>query len=146
MVKQDSLSIDQTDRKIISALKKNSRASTRDIAAETKIRPSTVHKRLTDLVNNKVIERFTIKTDNSVVGEDFVVFMFITTSADLPESFFNDLHIKEAFGVTGEYDLMVKMKFSDITEFNDYIIKLRKNKSITKTITYIATINLKEEI
>jgi DNA-binding Lrp family transcriptional regulator len=146
MMKGEKMLIDQTDKKIISALRKNSRASTRDIAAETKIRPSTVHKRLTELVNNKVIRRFTIKTDNTAVGEDFIVFMFITTSSDLPESFFNDQHVKESFGITGEYDLLIKMKFSDIKEFNDYIIKLRKNKSITKTITYIATINLKEEI
>ena len=140
------IEIDQTDIKIILSLRKNSRASTRDIAAETKIRPSTVHKRLTELLNKRVIERFTIKTNNTFLHEDFIVFMFLSTSADLPSSFFSDLHIKEAFGVTGEYDLLMKMKFSDINEFNNYIIQLRKNKSITKTITYIATITLKEDI
>jgi DNA-binding Lrp family transcriptional regulator len=146
VISKGGVKIDSVDIKIISALRKNARASTRDIAAETKIRPSTVHKRLTGLMKNRVIERFTVKTNNSILNEDFIVFMFLSTSSDLPQSFFSDSHIKEAFGVTGEYDLMVKMKFADISEFNNYIIQLRKNKTITKTITYIATINLKEEI
>ena len=72
--------------------------------------------------------------------------MFITTSKDLEPTFFNNKHIKEVFGVTGEYDLVLKLKFKDIEEFNKFIIDLRKNTSIKKTQTMIATINIKEEI
>ena len=93
-----------------------------------------------------VIEKFTVKLDNRAVDENFIVFMNITTTQDLPGTFFKDPHIKEAFGMTGEYDLMLKLKFSGIEAFNDYLITLRKRKDIIKTITTVATINLKEEI
>ena len=72
--------------------------------------------------------------------------MYLTTSEDLAAAFFKNSHIKEAFGITGEYDLLLKLKFKDISQFNDYIIALRKNKAINKTITNVVTVNIKEEL
>ncbi len=134
------------DVKIIDTLRENSRLSIRDIGKKTGLRPSTVHDRITKLKEEGTIEKFTVKLDNKAVGENFIVFMFITTSQDLEPAFFNNKHIKEVFGVTGEYDLVLKLKFGDIEEFNKYVIGLRKNSSIRKTQTMIATINIKEEI
>ena len=138
------MKIDKKDLKIIEVLKKNSRLSIRDIAKKTSIRPSTVHQRIGKLVEKGVIEKFTIKLNNTAVEEDFIVFMYLTTKEDLPASFFHDKHVKEVFGVTGEYDLLLKLKFKDIIEFNNFVIKMRKNKNIAKTITNVATVNLKE--
>ena len=78
--------------------------------------------------------------------ENFIVFMYLAAEKDLPKEVFDNPHIKEAFGITGEYDLLLKLKFKDIKEFNDFIIKFRKTYDIKKTLTNIATINLKEEI
>ncbi len=140
------MKLDTKDRKIITALKQNSRQTIRDIAKETGIRPSTVHQRITKLRKEGVIEKFTVKLSNTAVGENFIVFMFVSTKTDLSHSFFQNKHIKEVFGITGEYDLLVKLKFKDIDEFNNFVIGLRKNKAIEKTLTSIATITLKEEI
>ncbi len=138
--------VQEKDLKIINVLKENSRLAIRDIAKKTGLRPSTVHDRITKLSHDKVIERFTVKLNNKEIGENFIVFMFLTTSKDLEPSFFNNSHIKEVFGVTGEYDLILKLKFKDIEQFNKFIIGLRKNKDIKKTQTMIATIDIKEEI
>jgi DNA-binding Lrp family transcriptional regulator len=127
-------------------LKENSRLAIRDIAKKTNIRPSTVHQRIQRLIKNNIIEKFTLKLNNEAIEENFIVFMYLTTSQDLPKTFFDNKHIKEAFGITGEYDLLLKLKFKDIIEFNDFVISLRKNKSITKTITSVATVNIKEEL
>ena len=140
------MKLDLKDHKIISLLKENSRLSIRDITKKTQIRPSTVHQRIQKLISNNIIEKFTLKLNNKAVGEDFIVFMYITTSQDLLDSFFKNQHVKEAFGVTGEYDLLLKLKFKDISQFNDYIIASRKNKAITKTITNVVTVNIKEEL
>jgi len=138
--------IQEKDLKIISILKENSRLPIRDIAKKTNLRPSTVHDRIKKLKKDDVIEKFTLKLNNEKIGENFIVFMFITTSKDLEQSFFNNKNIKEVFGVTGEYDLIIKLKFSDIEQFNKFIINLRKNQSIKKTQTMIATIGIKEEV
>jgi DNA-binding Lrp family transcriptional regulator len=134
------------DQKILDALRENSRLSIRDIAKKTSLRPSTVHDRISKLKKEKIIEKFTVKLNNKSIGENFIVFMFLTTSKDLENTFFNNKYIKEVFGITGEYDLILKLKFKDIEEFNKYIISLRKNTAIIKTQTMIATIDIKEEI
>jgi|TARA_B100002003_G_C14080003_1_gene519556 DNA-binding Lrp family transcriptional regulator len=134
------------DAKIIDVLKQDARLSIRDIAKKTSLRPSTVHDRISKLKKDNVIEKFTVKLNNQAVGENFIVFLFVTTSRDLDATFFNNKHIKEVFGITGEYDLVLKLKFADIEEFNKFIISLRKNTAIKKTQTMIATIGIKEEV
>lgn len=140
------MKLDSKDKKIIEKLKQDSRQSIRDIAKKTDIRPSTVHQRITKLKKEGIIEKFTVKLNNKAVGESFIVFMSISTKKDLPNTFFHNNHIKEVFGVTGEYDLMLKLKFEDIEEFNKFVIELRRNREIEKTRTSVATITLKEEI
>ncbi len=142
----DSTELDTSDHKIITALREDSRASIRDIAKQTKLRPSTIHLRIQKLIKNNIIERFTLQLNDKALEQNFIVFMFINTSKDLSRSFFADPRLKEAFGVTGEYDLLLKYKFKDISEFNDYVINLRKNSDIVKTLTTVVTIKLKEEL
>ena len=143
------MDIDDKDRKIIEVLNQNSREPIREIAKITKIRPSTVHQRIQKLIENKVIERFTIKLNNKAVGENFIVFMLVkgTATEYIDNKVLNNKHVKEVFGITGEYDLIVKLKFKDIEEFNDFVLNFRKEKKeIQSTITMIVTTNLKEEI
>jgi DNA-binding Lrp family transcriptional regulator len=106
--------IEDKDWKILEVLRENSRLPIRDIAKKTSLRPSTVHDRISKLKEEKVIEKFTVKLNNKAVNENFIVFMFIATSKDLESTFFFNNHIKEVFGVTGEYDLILKLKFGDI--------------------------------
>ena len=62
------------------------------------------------------------------------------------ERLVSDKHVREFFGITGEYDLFLKLKFRDVEEFNDFIIKFRKEPSIQTTLTMVVTANVKEEI
>ncbi|MBC8500739.1 MAG: Lrp/AsnC family transcriptional regulator [Nanoarchaeota archaeon] len=140
------MSIDNKDKKIIDQLKKDSRASIRNIAKATGIRPSTVHQRINKLKETNTIEKFTVKLNNKLVDENFIVFMFVSTEKDLDPVVFQDSHIKEVFGITGEYDLLFKLKFKDVEDFNNFILEFRKRTGVKKTITMVATVTLKEEI
>jgi len=130
-------------------LKKNSRDPIREIAKKTKIRPSTVHQRIQKLVDKGVIEKFTIKLNNKSVSENFIVLMLVkgNTNEYIGQKILQDNHVKEIFGVTGEYDILIKLKFKDVGDFNNFIIDFRRNrKDIQSTLTMIVTANLKEEI
>ncbi|MBD3163927.1 winged helix-turn-helix transcriptional regulator [Candidatus Woesearchaeota archaeon] len=142
------MKMDKKDSAVISLLRENSRYSVRDIARKTGIRPSTVHQRMARLKEEGVIEKFTVKTDNKKAGESFVVWMFVKTrpSIQLSKKVLDNRHVKEIFGITGEYDLLMKMKFKDIIEFNDYIIKFRKEEPVETTHTMVSTALIKEEI
>ncbi|MBI2542180.1 Lrp/AsnC family transcriptional regulator [Candidatus Woesearchaeota archaeon] len=140
---------DSKDMKILEALREDSRKSIKEISKTTKIRPSTVHQRIQKLIANKIIEKFTVKLDNKSVGENFIVFMLVkgNTAEYIDLKILNDRHVREIFGVTGEYDLLVKLKFRNVEEFNDFVLKFRKDKKeIQSTLTMVATANLKEEL
>ena len=142
------MELDHKDLKIIEILKNNAREPIKDITKKTAIRPSTVHQRIQRLIKNKVIEKFTIKLDNKAIGENFIAFMLIkgTTSDYIHSKFLNTKNVKEVFGVTGEYDVLVKLKFKDVEEFNGFLINFRKEmKGVQSTLTMVATANIKEE-
>lgn len=143
------MEIDNKDIKIIEILKRDSREPIREIAKQTKIRPSTVHQRIQKLVESNAIEKFTIKLNNKAVGENFIVFMLVkgSTSEYIDSKILHDRHVKEVFGITGEYDLLIKLKFRDVEEFHNFILNFRKDKKeIQSTLTMVVTTNLKEEI
>jgi len=143
------MKIDNKDTKIIEILKQDSRAPIREIARLTKIRPSTVHQRIQKLVAGKAIEKFTIKLNNKAIGENFIVFMLVKggTTDYIDTKVLDDRHVKEIFGITGEYDLLIKFKFENVEEFNDFVLNFRRyKKDIQSTLTMVVTANLKEEI
>lgn len=140
------MKLDDTDHRIIDVLKQNARISIRDIAKKLKLRPSTVHVRIQKLVRDGIVEKFTIKLNNKAIGENFIVFVFIAAEKMIDNSAFNHKNIKEVFGVTGEYDLVMKCKFADIEEFNQFLLDFRKKHGLKKTLTMIATVNIKEEL
>ncbi len=140
------MKFDDTDHKIIEVLRKNARSSIRDIAKQLKLRHSTVHVRIQKLIREKIIEKFTVKLNNKAMGENFIVFVFIATEKIIENHAFHHKNIKEVFGITGEYDLVMKCKFADIEEFNQFLLDFRKKHGLKKTLTMIGTVNLKEEL
>ena len=143
------MGIDNKNAKIIEILKNDSRLPIREIAKQTKIRPSTVHQRIQKLIASKVIEKFTIKLNNKEIGENFIVFMLVkgSTAEYIDSRLLNNKHAKEFFGITGEYDLLIKLKFENVEEFHNFILNFRREKKeIQSTLTMVVTTNLKEDI
>jgi DNA-binding Lrp family transcriptional regulator len=140
--------IDDKDMEIIKLLETNSRTSIREIGKKINMRPSTVHLRLKKLRDEGVIEKFTIKLNDEKTGRNLVVFMLISGTMDkyLNDVVMKDSCVQEIHGITGEYDLLMKLKFRDMKEFNKFIIGFRDkfSDSITKTITMVQTVKLKE--
>ena len=140
--------LDEKDFAILEHLKADARLSVRKIGKLTKIRPSTVHQRIRRMVNSGVIQTFTIKIDPEKIGEKLTVFMLVSGSLDkyLDDKFLKAKHILEIQGITGEYDLLIKLRFSDMKQFNKFIISFRErySRSISKTITMVQTVALKE--
>jgi len=140
--------LDRKDHSILEVLKRNSRASVREIAKLTDIRPSTVHQRIKRMIDIGAIQQFTIKLDDEILGEPLTVFILITGAPGqyLDAKLFKSPAVKEVHGITGEYDIIMKCKFSDLSQFHQFLISFRDKygKYINKTITMVETVNLKE--
>jgi len=140
---------DPKDVKILRILKKDARATIRHISKSTGIRPSTVHQRLVKLFKDGTIKRFTIDIDEKKVGLNFTVYMLIAGKLDkyLDTEIIGNQNLVELSGITGEFDLIMKLKFHDMDEFNAFLITFRERYAdkVTKTITMVQTICLKDE-
>ena len=141
------MDLDKKSSSILSVLKLDGRASIRDVAKRTRLRPSTVHQRMKKLQKEGVIERFTVKLDDAQIGESLVVIMLVKTKPGVMlDKVFNADEVKAVYGVTGEYDLMVKLKFRDVIAFNDFVLHFRKQEEVESTLTMVATATIKESI
>jgi DNA-binding Lrp family transcriptional regulator len=140
--------LDDKDHAILEHLKRDARMSIRKISKLTKIRPSTVHQRIKRLESDGVIKGYTTKLDPEKLGENFTIFMLASGGLDkyLDDKFLKSRHILEIHGITGEYDLLLKLRFKDIKQFNKFVIDFREkySRSISKTITMVQTVPLKE--
>ncbi len=143
------MKLDDTDHRIIAALRRDSRQSIRQLAKALHLRPSTVHERIRKLRRDGIIEKFTVKLNNAAIGEGFIVFMLVLGKPTqyVGKALLDQPNIKEVFGITGEYDMLFKLKFRDVVTFNDFVINFRKeNKEVQKTLTMVVTVTLKEEL
>jgi DNA-binding Lrp family transcriptional regulator len=136
--------LDKADFSILECLKSGSRDTIRNIAKKTRLRPSTVHQRMRSLESDGTIRNYTVNLDRKKIGLGFVAFLLIETKSRIPDSILENPHVAEVYGITGEYDLLIKLQFADIGGFNAFLLKLRENRSIRKTMTMVATVAVKE--
>jgi len=140
--------LDHKDLAVLNLLEADARLSIRKIGALTKIRPSTVHQRIKRMIKEGVIKKFTVKLDPEKFGQNLTVFMLVAGSLNkyLDDKFMKSKNILEIHGITGEYDLLIKLRFKDMKQFNKFIIEFREkySRSISKTITMVGTVQLKE--
>jgi len=140
------MKLDDKDLAIVSVLREDSRLSVRDIAKQTGLRPSTVHVRVQKLISEGIVEKFTLKLNNEAFGENFIAFLWVKTTDEISKRVFEHIAVREVFGITGEYDLMIKVKFRDIQQFHEFLLGFRKEKGVGETVTMVSTVTVKEEL
>jgi DNA-binding Lrp family transcriptional regulator len=100
------------------------------------------------MISEGIIQGFRVKLDPEKLGENLTVFMLVAGSMDryIDDRFVKNEHIEEVHGITGEYDLLLKLRFRDMKQFNRFVIDFREkySRTISKTITMVQTIGLKE--
>lgn len=141
-------SLDPRDRDILSFLHTKGRASVRTIAAQVGLPPSTVHTRMERMERLGQIQNYSVKVDPQRLGLGFVAYILVAGSAEryLDEPFLARPEVEEVAGLTGEYDLQLKVRLPSLEDFNTFLIDFRDQFGdyITKTVTMVRTVNLKE--
>ena len=119
---------DKNDEKIIEYLKKDSRESFVDIGKKLKLSESAVRRRVKNLVDSRVITKFTIEVgeENATKAIVLVSVESTTDTSKVSTKITNLDGIKTVFEITGQYDIAVIMSASNITEINNGIDAIRK--------------------
>jgi len=133
--------MDEIDKKIIEILKNNSRISNTEIAKKLNLTEGAIRFRMNKLIKKGIIKKFTIEVKDS--SQKALVFIYTTKEFNFKDflDFLNKEHIKERilnlFEVSGEFDLVLVLKFESMKELNEDIDKIRNFKGVEKTITNV---------
>jgi Lrp/AsnC family transcriptional regulator for asnA, asnC and gidA len=145
--------LDAIDIKIIERLCKDSSASLSDIAEELGVSASTVHKRINQLKDNHIIERFTILFDPSILNLRTVAFVGIELERDAlmgrkKEEVVNSLssipYVMEIHETLAPFDLILKLRTRNVEKLRSVITSIAAIDGVMATNTILTTNRIME--
>lgn len=140
--------LDPRDRDILTVLHKEGRAPVRTIAEAVGLPPSTVHSRMVRMERKGIIRNYTVTVDPQRLGLGFVAYILVSGTAEryLDREFLSRPEVEEVAGISGEYDLLIKIRLASLDHFNSFLMDFRDRYGtyLTKTVTMVRTARLKE--
>ena len=137
------------DMKIISELRKEGRASLRQVAKRLGTSTTTVAARIREMEKNGMIRGFRPLLDYRQLGFGITAVTLIKAMGGKIPSLMRDLmadpQLTHVYEITGEFDLLVIGKYRDTDSMNREIKKLLSHKAIKETNTSIVLGAGKEE-
>ncbi len=127
--------MDERDRMILEILQNNCRTTNTEIALSLGVSEGTIRKRIKRLVDDGIIEKFTIVTKKA--GQDALILVRVDTRESgqtirtLKERF------KEVFEFSGKTDIAIRVKASFIGEINTIVDEIRNISGVRSTETLI---------
>jgi len=120
-------------------LRDDSRESFVDIGKKLKLSESAIRRRVKNLVDNKIIKKFTIE-----IGEENATSAIVLISVDsatdtskVSEKLAKLEGVKTVYEITGQYDITTIISAPNISEINKSIDALRKIQGVIDTNTVI---------
>jgi len=134
-----SSDIDETDERIIHILQADSRRAFVDIAHDVGLSESAVRRRVKNLVDGGIIERFTIERAASD-KTSAITLISVASTADTSavSNYLMKLNgVKVVYEITGQYDIAAIITAPAIPDINKCIDDIRKIDGVSDTDTVI---------
>jgi len=144
--------LDEKDQAILDELIKDSRKTTKAIARELDIPRATVHDRIVKMEQKKLIKKYTAIPDYSQLGIGVTAFILVQFSPqegmsqrETAEEIAELRGIYEVHMISGEYDMLLKVRGSSMEEIGKLVIdRLREIKGVARTLTCACFTTVKE--
>ena len=142
--------LDEVNLRILDILGRDASRPFVDIAKELEISDATVHIRVKRLQAAGILRKFTITTDNVLLGYDHLAFVGINLSKSSRDEVLVALsqleEILELHEMYGQFDLLVKIRSKNLEEMRDIIAnKISKIPQITEAQSMMVLKTIKEE-
>jgi Lrp/AsnC family transcriptional regulator for asnA, asnC and gidA len=142
--------LDEINLKILDILCRDASRPFVDIAKELEISDATVHIRVRRLVAAGILRRFTIATDNRLLGYDHLAFVGINIKQGSSDEAIAILsafdEILELHEMYGQFDLLLKIRAKSLEEMREVIAnKISKIPQITEAELMTVLKTIKEE-
>lgn len=131
--------LDPIDEKIISILKINSRQPFVEIAKEIGLSESAIRRRVKNLLDTKIIKRFTLELDNKN-RTSAITLISVTSTSDtstVSTALMSLNGVEVIYEITGQYDIAAIISSSSVAEINRCIDDVRRIEGVSDTNTVI---------
>ena len=130
---------DKIDDKIIGFLSDDARESFVEIGKKLKLSESAIRRRVKNLVDGGVIEKFTVEMGESNTTSAIVLISVdsATDTSKVSIKLTKLEAVKTVYEITGQYDISVIIRAANISEINGCIDELRKIQGVIDTNTVI---------
>jgi DNA-binding Lrp family transcriptional regulator len=130
---------DKTDEKIIGFLRDDARESFVEIGKKLKLSESAIRRRVKNLVDSGVIEKFTVEMGETNTTSAIVLISVdsATDTSKVSTKLTKLEDVKTVYEITGQYDISVIIRSGNIAEINICIDELRKIQGVIDTNTVI---------
>ncbi len=141
----EEIELDEKDKEILKELMADGKARIKKIGKKLGLPMSTVHHRILKMEKEGVIERYAALPNYKQIGLPILAYVFV--SVDYAKTSSQEDTAREIRGlpnvvetdiISGEIDIIVKVRAKDVDELSDVIIKRMRNvKGVAKTVTSI---------
>lgn len=143
------MKLDHKDLQILGILEDNARLTNKEIAKKVKLPITTVHHRIKRLQENNIIKNFTVNLNYIELGRSIEAEILVSVDYKVAlGKKFDQAEIagkikrldgtEEVLIVTGETDIMVRVRVASVQELNEFVtMKLRNIEGIDKTRTML---------
>lgn len=143
------MAIDEVDRKILSILQVDGRAALSEIARRIDMGTATIHERTKALEEAGYIREYRAVLDPELLGRNQVGFIRIETTAgrspEVAERLVEVAAIQEIHEVTGDADLLLKVRVADRRELTELLRDIGQYEGVESTATDVALRSVKEQ-
>ncbi len=126
------MDLSKTDFRLLDALQEDCRQSLKELSRKLKLPSSTVHGKIKKLEQEKVIESYSAVVDAEKLGENVTVFVVSQVAGmetgkvfkprDIAQQLARLPYVLECHVVTGQYDLLMKIKGRNMKEIGSLIM------------------------
>lgn len=144
-----STRLDEVDRSILKILQSDGRTALSEIARRLDMGSATIHERVRSLEEEGYIREYRAVLDPHLLGIDQVAFVHVETVAgrfsEVAERIAEHREVQEVHEITGEADLLVKVRVRETDELSRFLSELGEAEGVRKSATNISLRTVKEE-
>jgi len=133
--------MDDTDRQLISLLRKDARASVADLAKKLGVSRGTVSNRLRKLEDTQVVVGYTVRLRPDAEPNQIRAWMWVLVEGNQTRaviaSLLGEPAVASLHDTNGRWDLLAELRADSMTELSQVLERVRLTKGIANTETSI---------
>ncbi|MBN2331451.1 MAG: Lrp/AsnC family transcriptional regulator [Candidatus Aenigmarchaeota archaeon] len=137
--------LDKKDLEILEVVKNHAKWTTHHISKKTLIPVTTVHNRIKKMEKLGIIKGYTAILDYKKLGKAIPAFVIVDVAAgnqakraeEILKAVERFSEVHEAYCVTGEHDLIMRVSVEDTEKLNDFLVKVDGIRGVGKAETFI---------